>query len=297
MQRRTFMQNLAAGGASLAASVNSAALPALSGSTGVKLPPLQEYAFNTVRVDRHGRTLAVERRVTRFFDESLGGFGDDIAMVAVPLDNAARAPFFLARTPVTQAQWRAVAGLPRMQRDLDPAPACFIGDAHPVECVSWYDAEEFCARLTAYTGRPYRLPREVEWERACRAGSSAPFAYGPTLTGALANYGAGRTYAAEAPGVSHRATTPVGQFAPNRHGLNDMHGNVWEWCADPWHGDAQSGAVSDARRGADPQWRVLRGGSWADAPDRLRSASRTGNRAAAFNRIIGLRLALSFPAA
>jgi formylglycine-generating enzyme required for sulfatase activity len=94
----------------------------------------------------------------------------------------------MGKYPVTQAQWRVVADLPKVERDLAPDPAKFKGDTRPVEQVSWDDAVEFCQRLSKQTGREYRLPSEAEWEYACRAGTKTPFHFGPTITTDLATY-------------------------------------------------------------------------------------------------------------
>ena len=141
--------------------------------------------------------------------------------------------------------------------------------------MSWHDAVEFCARLSKLRGREYRLPSEAEWEYACRAGKRTPFYFGETITGELANYNASYTYADEPKGQYRVETTPVGQFPPNAFGLYDMHGNVWEWCADTWH-DNYEGAPSDgsAWLGSDNDYQVLRGGSWNDIPNSCRSARR-----------------------
>ncbi|MEQ8969303.1 MAG: formylglycine-generating enzyme family protein [Coleofasciculus sp. C1-SOL-03] len=189
--------------------------------------------------------------------------------------------FFMSKTPITQAQWRIIASRTdlKVNRDLDPEPACFKDDPNPktlpnyqssqtvptrwdrpVEQVSWYDAVEFCARLSQLTGREYRLPSEAEWEYACRAvlpdASSIsqsnqnptypPFHFGETLTDQLANYRASSTYADEPKGQDREQTTPVGSFPPNAFGLYDMHGNVWEWCLDDWH-ENYEGAPTDGK--------------------------------------------------
>ena len=308
MRRRAFLKHVTASGAGLSVGMSGHALAALTPSSSLAFPPLQSFEIDTVIVDRAGRTIGAERHRARFFTERV----DDtvtLDMVAIPAGRhfsdatSVRSqaltfrPFYLGRTLVTQAQWRAVSHMPRQRRDLDASPSCFVGDEHPVECISWHEAEEFCARLAAHTGRAYRLPTETEWEGACRAGTNHPFHYGATVTADLANYGAGRAYAAEPTGTGRRSTTPVAQFMPNRHGLYDMHGNVWEWCADDWQPRRNGTAASHRPSRVGENWRVLRGGSWADAPARLRADSRSGNRADAFNRVIGLRIALSLESA
>ena len=96
--------------------------------------------------------------------------------------------FFMAKYPVTQAQWRAVAAMPQVDRELEADPSRFKVADRPVDQVSWEEAVEFCVRLSAHTGRPYRLPSEAEWEYACRAGTTTPFHFGETITTELANY-------------------------------------------------------------------------------------------------------------
>jgi len=153
--------------------------------------------------------------------------------------------FWMAQTPITQAQWRAVAQWQPREgehwgRDLHPNPSRFgdhaDSDQRPVESVSWWDAMEFCHRLSQRTGRTYRLPSEAQWEYACRAGSTTPFAFGETLSAELANYNASRSYANGPKGKYRQQTTPVARFPANTWGLHDLHGNVLEWCLDEWHG-------------------------------------------------------------
>jgi formylglycine-generating enzyme required for sulfatase activity len=223
-----------------------------------------------------------------------------------PQHEVTLASFFMAQTPITQAQWRAVAGWQKQERDLDPDPSYFKGANRPVEMVSWFDALEFCRRLSQRTGQRYGLPSEAQWEYACRAGSTTPFHFGATLTPELANCGTAQT-------------TEVASFPANPWGLHDMHGNVWEWCLDEWHNN-YDGAPTDggawtevdslgkccaAGRGAaspraaerqpastaSPRTtattasvsasvaspdRLLRGGSWNNNPGFCRSASRNG---------------------
>ena len=175
--------------------------------------------------------------------------------------------FWMAQTPTTQAQWRMVAGWPKVERDLEPDPSCFKGDQRPVERVSWRDAQEFCRRLSQRMGQLYGLPSEAQWEYACRAGSSTPFHFGATLTPELANY-------------NDSETVEVASYPANAWGLHDMHGNVWEWCSDHWH-DNYEGAPEDGRawidegdKANDLKWRLLRGGSWYNNPRSCRSACR-----------------------
>jgi formylglycine-generating enzyme required for sulfatase activity len=152
--------------------------------------------------------------------------------------------FWMAKTPITQAQWREVAGWPRFNRDLDIDPSHFKGDNRPVEQVSWEDAMEFCHRLSKRTGRIYTLPSEAQWEYACRAGTTTPFHYGATISTDVANYDGNYTYGPGSKGIYRNATTDVAIFPANAWGLHDMHGNVWEWCLDEWH-DSYEGAPTD----------------------------------------------------
>ena len=214
--------------------------------------------------------------------------------------------FFMSQTPITQAQWREVAGWkegPGEQwgRELKLDPSRFLikdgkgenkvrllegesnTDQRPVEQVSWEDAMEFCHRLSLRTGRTYALPSEAQWEYACRAGTTTPFHFGDTISPELANYRGDFAYADGPQGVYRKQTTPVGMFPANAWGLHDMHGNVWEWCLDEWH-DSYEGAPTDGRAWLDAAERekskesvkikLLRGGSWYGSPGYCRSAFR-----------------------
>jgi len=198
--------------------------------------------------------------------------------------------FFMGKYPVTQAQWKAVAALPQINRELNPNPSYFKGANRPVEQISWLDAVEFCDRLSQHTKKPYRLPSEAEWEYACRAGTTTPFHFGETITTGLANYRGtdnekyklSGSYGRGPKGIYRERTTPVGSFSvANAFGLYDMHGNVWEWCADRWH-DNYEGAPNDGtvwveqneNKNDSQIMRVLRGGSWGSDPVGCRSACR-----------------------
>ena len=172
--------------------------------------------------------------------------------------------FFLGTTEVTQAQWSAVMGHNPSERK---------GDDLPVEQVTWEEATEFCQRLSDKEGRPYRLPTEVEWEYACRAGTTSPFSFGETISTDQANFDGVRPYRNGAEGVFRNETTPVGSFPANAWGLYDMHGNVWEWCGDVEESEAAP-PVNESTEAAPKEAHVLRGGSWRNRPQYCRSANR-----------------------
>jgi formylglycine-generating enzyme required for sulfatase activity len=184
--------------------------------------------------------------------------------------------FFMGRYPITQAQWREVAGYPQVDRQLTPDPSHFKGNNRPVESIDWDDATEFCQRLSQRTGRQYRLPSEAEWEYACRGGTQTPFSFGNYISTELANYD-GSEYGESPECESKGETTDVGSYPPNNFGLCDMHGNVWEWCEDDWH-ESYEGAPTDGgawlEENRTETKRLLRGGSWYFVPGICRSAFR-----------------------
>ena len=155
--------------------------------------------------------------------------------------------FYLGKYEVTQAQWERVMG---------NNPSHFKGADKPAEKVSWNDAVEFCKKLTEMEknagrvpqGMSYQLPTEAQWEYACRAGTSTMYSWGDSISSANANYD-----------KNVDETTPVGKYPANPWGFHDMHGNVWEWCAD-------SGSN-----------RVARGGSRGTNGSTLRSAKRNSS--------------------
>jgi formylglycine-generating enzyme required for sulfatase activity len=188
--------------------------------------------------------------------------------------------FWLGKYPVTQAQWQAVMG---------NNPSYSKGVNRPVEQVSWDDAQEFLKNLRSlgdFGGLTFRLPSEAEWEYACRAGTQTAYSFGddPGQLGAYAWYYDN----------SGKQTQPVGQKKPNAWGLYDMHGNVWEWCADVRH-ENYNGAPTDGsiwETGGDASYRLLRGGSWFSYfRAYLRCAYRNGSIASARNYNYGLRVA------
>ena len=201
--------------------------------------------------------------------------------------------FWLGRFPVTQDQWHYGAKLPPVNGELHPNPSRFKGPDRPVDGVFWTDAQEFCDRLSQDQCQRFQLPSEAQWEYACRAGTTTPFAFGKTLTTTLANYNGNVTYGKEPKGYYRQRTTAVGRFPANGWGLHDMHGTVWEWCEDTWH-PHYDGAPTDGSAwigDRSKSW-LVRGGSWYSAPEKCRSAARYRNIAELFNDLRGFRLAL-----
>jgi formylglycine-generating enzyme required for sulfatase activity len=212
-------------------------------------------------------------------------------------------PFYLGRYPITQAQWRIVAGYERVTRELNPDPSYFKGNNRPVENVSWEDTEEFCQRLAAKIGKDYCLPSEAQWEYACRAATTTPFHFGKIITTDLANYYGNYSYNDSPKGKFRQQTTEVGSFPANAWGLCDMHGNVWEWCADDWQED-YTGAPSDgsawlktAKNDQNKSNKLLRGGSWYFLPGLCRSATRSDLSRDNFNFSVGFRVGCVMPSA
>jgi formylglycine-generating enzyme required for sulfatase activity len=181
---------------------------------------------------------------------------------------------------VTQAQWRAVmGGNPSLIEK---------GDNLPVTSVAWDEVKDFCRRLSQMTGEDYRLPTEAEWEYACRAGTTG--AYADRLDD-LAWYERN----------SGSKPHPVGRKRPNAFGINDMHGNVEEWCEDDWHSSYEGILVGFERAPTDGRaWvgktgrgdsRVIRGGHWNSLPSECRSAKRAGMSAELDIYNVGFRVA------
>ncbi|RZM78631.1 caspase, EACC1-associated type [Leptolyngbya iicbica] len=268
----------------------------------------QSYPFETMRVNERGDIVERIAGEAECFVEDLGN-GVTLEMVYIPggeflmgaSEDEAGAfsdeppqhrvtvpEFSLGKFAVTQAQYAAITG---------KNPSHFKGDQRPVERGAWQDAVAFCKALTDRTGKRYRLPSEAEWEYACRAHTSTPFAFGPTLTPDLANYDGNYSYGQGPEGTYRQQTTEVGQFLPNGLGLYDLHGNVWEWCADGWH-YTYDGAPSDGTAwtaGGEQNGRVIRGGAWNVDPRLCRSASRLRLTPDLRNYDIGFRVVCSPP--
>ncbi len=186
--------------------------------------------------------------------------------------------FFMQTTPVTQGQWKKIM-------DNNPSDFKECGLDCPVENVSWIDVQSFLQKLNEMKEGQYGLPTEAQWEYACRAGSTAKYCFGDQES-QLTEYA---WYEKNSEGRTH----PVAQLKPNEWGLYDMHGNVWEWCEDHYHGnydgtpdDGSVGVVKD--EGA---YRVLRGGSWHLYAVNCRSAYRIWSIPVSRGINFGFRLA------
>ncbi|WP_353931992.1 SUMF1/EgtB/PvdO family nonheme iron enzyme [Okeanomitos corallinicola TIOX110] len=251
---------------------------------GLKLEQIE-----VITVNKLGEIIQRQPCVARYFIEDLdNGVNLEIAvilggsfMMGSPENESGRKDwqspqhqvtvpsFFMGKYPVTQAQYQTIMGT---------NPSRFKGSNRPVERVNWNDAVAFCEKLSQKTGNTYRLPSEAEWEYACRAGTTTPFHFGETITTDLANYNGNGTYGGAVKGIYRDETTEVGGFGvANNFGLYDMHGNVWERCQDYWHSNYESAPTDGSAwlsDGENTNKRLLRGGSWFDAPVYCRSAFR-----------------------
>ncbi len=193
-------------------------------------------------------------------------------------------PFYLAATPVTQAQFEKVIGK-------NPSHFRSFPD-QPVETIGWQGAERFALKVGEIPGeqihgRKYRLPTEAEWEYACRAGTNGAYCYGDRMNAAQGHFSGAK-------GQFVGKTCPVGTHMANPWGLYDMHGNVQEWCGDWYDEYYYQDAVTDDPAG--PQYgslRVVRGGCYAMPVSDSRSAARRGQAPDAPTDTVGFRLVLA----
>ncbi|TRU27791.1 MAG: serine/threonine-protein kinase pkn1 [Microcystis aeruginosa Ma_MB_S_20031200_S102] len=195
--------------------------------------------------------------------------------------------FQIGKYPITQAQYQAVMG---------NNPSKFSGNPqNPVESVTWFNAQAFCEKLSQLTGKNYRLPTEAEWEYACRAGTKTRFSFGDDKE-QLGDY-------AWVDGNSNNTTHPVGEKRPNPWGIYDMHGNVWEWCADSYH-ESYADKPDNIKENGSIPWTdnnitnassiIRRGGSWCRDPLAYSSAYR-GKSVADIRNDIGFRVVCDLP--
>jgi formylglycine-generating enzyme len=178
-------------------------------------------------------------------------------------------------------------------------------DKHPATCINWNDAQAYAKWLSRKTGKKYRLPTEAEWEYAARGNTSTARYWGenPNDACGYAN-AADKTAQAQIKGATswsaHNCTdgfaysAPVGSFKANTFGLNDMLGNVWEWTEDSYHKNYKDAPTDGSAWQGDGKKRVLRGGSWNDAPRNVRAAGRDSNKPDLRFSTFGFRLARSF---
>jgi formylglycine-generating enzyme required for sulfatase activity len=201
--------------------------------------------------------------------------------------------FALSRGLVTFDQWDTCASEGGCHQYHPPDEHWGRGD-HPVINVSWNDAQNFVAWLSAKTGKSYRLPSEAEWEYAARAGTSTPYYQGYTLTTDQANYDGVDYPRAGSPGIYRQAPTPVGSFPPNPFGLTDMEGNVWEWTQDCWNPDFRSPHVpvdGSPWLSGDCNRRIVRAGAFNTSPASVRSAFRFWEVGELRSAFVGFRVA------
>jgi len=192
--------------------------------------------------------------------------------------------FYLATHEVTQREWRTVM-------DGNPSHFAACGPDCPVEMVTFFDVEQFIARLDARSGWPgFRLPTEAEWEYACRAGGKEAFGSSRSLSTDAANFNGRLPYGGSPTGRYRGTPTPVGSFAANRWGLFDMSGNVWEWTSDA-HCPYPSGSVADPVATCQSPVKVIRGGSWFFGADSARCGLRYTHRPQDRGFSLGVRLA------
>ena len=293
----------------------------------------QQFSFETVTLNAEGKETNRQQKQAEFFTEDLGN-GITLEMVAIPggtflmgtsdaeidrlckeyeLDYFKRESpqhevkiptFFMAKYPVTQAQYQAI---------MDSNPSSFKNNPqNPVEQVSWDDTQSFCRKLKELTKKDYRLPTEAEWEYACRGLISPtpldkrgysdypPFYFGETITTDYVNYDGNYPYGKAPKGEYRQQTTPVGQFPPNAFVIGALHGNVWEWCAYGWH-DSYADKPDDLNNNGSTIWlssdistHILRGGSWCSNSRSCRSAYRNWYDADYRYYYYGFRLVLSF---
>ncbi len=175
--------------------------------------------------------------------------------------------FWMGETPVTQGLWKEVMGV-------NPSSNT-AGDDYPVENVSWTDCQMFLTELNSKSAKDFHwaLPTEAQWEYACRAGSTTAYCWGDSLNGRKANCDGRYPCGTTSKGPFWGRTTPVCSYAANDWGLYDMHGNVWEWCAD-WYGAYPANAITDPVGPLSGSFRVDRGGSCFHFACQCRSANR-----------------------
>jgi formylglycine-generating enzyme required for sulfatase activity len=269
----------------------------------------QEFELNTalVKLKIEKEKLNLSRAQANCFKESLGR-GVLLEMVPIsagsfwmgspvseareydserPQHRVTIKPFSMGKYPITQAQWQAIAATEPIEFPLDPNPAKFQGADRPIERVSWFEAIEFCRRLSRLSGKRYQLPSEAQWEYACRGGTTTPFHFGERLPQHLVNY-----YGWSGNGKKPEGTATVGVFRiANPFGLYDMHGNVHEWCLDHWHDNYKKAPIDgSAWLEVEEEERIIRGGFWLSYAKHCRCAYRDSREPDLRSSAIGFRV-------
>ena len=191
--------------------------------------------------------------------------------------------FYIQTSEVTQGQWKTIMGE-------NPSQYSYCGPDCPVEMISWNEAKKFISKLNMKekTNR-YRLPTEAEWEYACRAGTDTHFYFGNSLYTTQANYNGNHPLPGDPRGRNLNRTVPVKSYPPNKFGIHDMHGNVYEWCED-WYGEYPHGHAIDPVGPKSGISKVSRGGGLSSYARRCRSANRTKHLPNYWSFYIGMRL-------
>ena len=191
--------------------------------------------------------------------------------------------FYLAETELTVAQWKKIMG--------EKTPLDQSADDLPLSGLSWHQAQDLLETMNERFGGGWRLPNEIEWEYACRAGTTTPFSFGESIHSDQANFNGEKPYPrGAAKGIRHEGPIAVKSYPPNPWGFYDMHGNLWEWCSDLYVGHPEYGDVANDEPGAS---RVIRGGGFAAQGKRVRSAYRDGYPPYSPGEKYGVRLVLS----
>jgi formylglycine-generating enzyme required for sulfatase activity len=284
--------------------------------------PLKAYEFKTVDLNTTGKIIKEEIKQAKSYVEKLGDLNLEMVEIAggsflmgsektedgygrlyyqeeLPQHKVSVPTFYMGKFELTQAQWKFVAALPKVNIDLKAKVATFRDDNNPVENITWDEAVEFCARLSKHTGKEYRLPTEAEWEYAARGGTDTLFGFGDALTLQQANFkGVYNTrFQGTVEGYLDAPFNVGTTKVANPFGLYDMNGNVWEYCQDVWH-ENYEGAPTDGSAwttGGDPNKHVTRGGGYFNAGFLCRSAYRSDIELTFKRGDYGFRVAMTVP--
>lgn len=276
--------------------------------------PLKTSRFQTVQVDAYGQIVGKKSMQASYFDEPVLRNPLrkllPLRMIKIPagefmMGSPASEPhhddqegpqrkiqvpsFYLGAFTITQRQYEIIMG---------SNPSYFTDDQGkdganlPVEQVTWQDADAFCKKLSEMSGRTYRLPSEAEWEYACRASTTTPFCFGETLTTEIANFFADFSFTENYEENYRNTPVAVDSFWPNGFGLYNMHGNVFEWCADDYHENYKNAPKSVAPwiSGQAQATKMMRGGSWFNDTPYCRSAARDKNTQIGLSNASGFRV-------